>query len=285
MHVQAINGSPYSMMSEKLTKGGYILTVLGKIALITGAGSGIGRATAMLLSREGAKVCLVDINEKRTTETADHIHKAGGECIAYIADVSNESEISRAIHFAVDHFDGLDIVFANAGINGVVAPIEEIEPKEWDATINTNLKGTFLCTKYAIPHLRARGGGSIVVTSSINGNRVFSSAGYSVYSTSKSAQVAFTKMAALELSQFHIRVNAVCPGATKTHISESTHRRNIKDVEIPIVFPKGDQPLEDGPASAEQIAKLVLFLADDQASGHITGTEIYIDGAESLLHG
>ncbi|GAF64579.1 putative dehydrogenase [Bacillus sp. TS-2] len=176
----------------------------------------------------------------------------------------------------------LDILFANGGINGVLAPIEDLEPEDWDTTLETNLKGTFLSVKYAIP-LMKQNGGSVIITSSINGNRVFSNFGMAAYSSSKSAQVAFAKMAALELAQYKIRVNVICPGAVETNIGKNTNKtKDVEKIEIPVQFPEGSQPLEHKPAKPEQIAQLVSFLASKH-SDHITGTEIYIDGAESLL--
>lgn len=128
-------------------------------------------------------------------------------------------------------------------------------------------------------------GGSIIITSSINGNRVFSNFGFSAYSTSKAGQIAFMQMAALELAKYKIRVNAICPGAIKTSIDDNTKRTpSVDEIKIPVEFPEGDQPLKEQPGLPEEVADLVLFLASDESS-HITGTPIYIDGAESLLRG
>lgn len=175
-------------------------------------------------------------------------------------------------------------MFANAGINGVWAPLEELDPDEWDRTLGINLKGTFLTCKYTAPYLK-RQGGAIIVTSSVNGTRMFSNTGASAYSSSKAAQVEFTKMIALELAPDKVRANVICPGAIETNIDESTEKRELEEVRIPVEYPEGSQPLEDGkPGTAEQVAKLVLFLASDDAD-YITGTEIWIDGAETLLRG
>ncbi|WP_219835455.1 SDR family NAD(P)-dependent oxidoreductase [Paenibacillus sp. R14(2021)] len=255
-----------------------------KVAFVTGAGSGIGRAAALRLAKEGAKVALVDLREDRIADVRDEILHAGGEAIAIEANISQPTEVEHATRQAVSQWDRLDIVFANAGINGTVAPIETMSPEDWSMTLDTNLKGTFLTVKYAIPFLKARGG-SIIITSSINGNRVFSNFGMSAYSTSKAGQVAFMQMAALELAQFGIRVNAICPGAIRTHIDQSTHPvPGLEAIKIPVNYPEGEHPLEDGPGRAAQVADLVLFLASDESS-HITGTPIFIDGAESLLRG
>jgi NAD(P)-dependent dehydrogenase (short-subunit alcohol dehydrogenase family) len=256
----------------------------GKTALITGAGSGIGKATALLFAKEGANIAALERDEKDLQKVVDKIEKAGGKATAVVADISSPLEMSRALEKTIETFKRLDIVFANAGINGVWAPIDELEPEEWDKTIETNLRGTFLTAKYSIPHLRKQGG-SLIITSSINGTRIFSNAGAIAYSSTKAAQVAFAKMAALELAKHKIRVNVVCPGAISTNIEESTEKRNIEKAAEPVEFPEGTTPLTDGePGTAEQVAELVLFLASDAAS-HITGTEIYIDGADSLLRG
>ncbi|WP_308639676.1 SDR family oxidoreductase [Paenibacillus silvisoli] len=256
----------------------------GKVAFITGAGSGIGRAAALRLAAEGARIAVVDLKEERVLDVKSRIEEAGGEAIAIEADVSKPEDVERAVKQAADKWDRLDVVFANAGINGTLAPIETMKPEDWSTTLDINLKGTFLTVKYAIPLLK-KNGGSVIITSSVNGNRVFSNIGMSAYSTSKAGQVAFMQMAALELAQFGIRVNAICPGAIKTNIGQNTHPvPELEEVQIPVEYPEGDQPLEGGPGRAAQVGYLVLFLASD-ASKHITGTPIYIDGAESLLHG
>ena len=138
--------------------------------------------------------------------------------------------------------------------------------------------------KYAVPYLKKRGG-SIIVTSSVNGTRIFSNTGATAYSCSKAGQVAFTKMVALELARHRIRANVICPGAIETNIGENTEQRDLEVVREPVEYPEGKIPLTDGkPGTPEQVAQLVLFLASD-ASSHISGTEIWIDGTESLLMG
>jgi len=253
-----------------------------RVAVVTGAGSGIGRAAAIRLAEHGARVCLLDLKDERTEEALARIRELGGEAITEDVDISDPKRIERGFQAAWDKWGRLDIVFANAGINGKVAPIEDLTPEDWDHTLSTNLKGTFLALKYAIPHMKQKGG-SIIITSSINGNRKFSSFGMSAYSTSKAGQVALAKMAALELARYRIRVNVICPGAIRTNIEENTFRTpELKKIEIPVQYPEGSQPLEHAPGEPEQVADLVLFLASDESS-HISGTEIFIDGAESLL--
>jgi NAD(P)-dependent dehydrogenase (short-subunit alcohol dehydrogenase family) len=256
----------------------------GRVALVTGAGSGIGAAAAVRMARAGARVALVGRTADDLEKIARKIRDAGGEARVAVADVSVVDEIRRATDETAAAWGRLDVVFANAGINGVWAPLEELAPEEWDRTLATNLRGTFLTVKYAVPHLKKQGG-SIIVTSSINGTRVFSNTGATAYSTSKAGQVALTKMIALELAKHRVRANVICPGAIKTEIEESTEKRDLVRVEEPAEYPAGEVPLTDGkPGTAEQVAELVLFLASD-ASSHITGTEVWIDGAQSLLIG
>jgi NAD(P)-dependent dehydrogenase (short-subunit alcohol dehydrogenase family) len=204
--------------------------------------------------------------------------------MALTADISQPGEMESAVQQMVDRWGRIDIVFANAGINGVWASLEDLKPEEWDETLNVNVKGTFLTIKYAVPYLKKHGG-SIIVTSSVNGTRIFSNTGATAYSSSKAAQVAFTKMVALELAPHRIRANVICPGAIETAISENTEQRDLEEIRQPVEFPEGNMPLTGGePGTSKQVAQLVLFLASD-ASDHITGTEIWIDGGESLLMG
>jgi NAD(P)-dependent dehydrogenase (short-subunit alcohol dehydrogenase family) len=255
-----------------------------KVALITGAGSGIGRAAALLLAKEGARIAALGRTAEELQDTVAAIEKDQGQAIPLAADISRPEEMQQAIQHIIDHWGRLDIVFANAGINGVWAPLEKLAPEEWDETLNTNLKGTFLTVKYSVPYLKQRGG-AVIITSSVNGTRIFSNTGATAYSCSKAAQVAFAKMVALELADHKIRVNVICPGAITTKIEESTEKRDVEEVRTPVEFPEGNIPLTgDQPGSAEQVAQLVLFLASD-AANHITGTEIWIDGGQSLLQG
>lgn len=257
----------------------------GKVALITGAGSGIGKGAAIELAKQGAKIGALGNGLKDVQGVVETIRKAGGEGIELVADVSDPSAMQDAVRKLTDTYGRLDIVFANAGINGVWAPLEDLTPEDWDKTLSVNLKGTFLTVKYAVPYLKKQGGGSIIVTSSVNGTRVFSNTGASAYSSSKAAQVAFTKMVALELAKHRIRVNVICPGAITTNIDDNTEQRNVEKEKEPVEFPEGSIPLTDGaPGTIEQVAKLVLFLASPD-SDHITGTEMWIDGGSSLLVG
>ncbi|PLR96845.1 SDR family oxidoreductase [Bacillus sp. T33-2] len=255
----------------------------GKVAVITGAGSGIGRAAALKLAECGAKIVMVEIEGNRAEKVKEEAGQKGSEAVIVEADVSEAESVRNVFKMAEKTWGRVDIVFANAGINGVLAPIEDLEPEEWDRTINTNLRGTFLTVKYAVPIMK-KTGGSIIITSSINGNRIFRNFGMAAYSTSKAGQMGFGKMAALELAKYKIRVNIICPGAIETNIDQNTFPDNdeLDKIKIPIEYPEGSQPLESRPGKPEQVAELVAFLSSDLSS-HISGTEIYIDGAESLL--
>ncbi|MCM3619938.1 SDR family oxidoreductase [Sutcliffiella horikoshii] len=254
-----------------------------KVAIITGGSSGIGRASAIRLAENGVKVAILDLKEEDAEGLRQEIAEAGGEAMALQTDVSDAKNLEASFKQVLDHWGQLDIVFANAGINGKVAPIEDLDEEDWDQTLNTNLKSTFLTVKHAIPHMKAHGG-SIIITSSINGTRTFRGFGMSAYSSSKAGQVAFGKMAALELAKYHIRVNIICPGAIETNIGKNTfpEEEELEKIKIPIEYPDGSHPLEHQPGKPEQVADLISFLASDSSS-HITGSQIFIDGAESLL--
>lgn len=257
----------------------------GKVAMVTGAGSGIGRATALRLAGEGCAIGALSQTADEVEQVVHDIRSAGGRARALVADVADEDGMKAATADLVREYDRLDYLFANAGINGVWAPIDEIGPGEWDRTIATNLRGTFLTLHYGVPHLKRMGGGAIVITASVNGTRVFSNAGATAYSCTKAAQVAMAKMLALELAKFRIRVNVVCPGAIDTAIEASTTRRNPDVAGERVEYPEGRIPLTDGqPGTAEQVADLVLFLLSDRAR-HVSGTPVWIDGAQSLLVG
>lgn len=256
----------------------------GKVALVTGGGSGIGEAAAKLMAGEGAQVGVLGRTESELIKVCREIESKGGKAIPLVADVSRPEEMKKAVADLISEWERLDIVFANAGINGVWAALEELEPEEWDQTLEINLKGTFLTVKYALPYLKKQGG-SVIVTSSVNGTRMFSNTGATAYACSKAAQVAFTKMIAVELGEYKIRVNVICPGWIETDIDENTEKRATEDLGKPVEYPEGTIPLTEGtPGTSEQVAQLVLFLASD-ASNHISGSEIWIDGAQSLLQG
>ena len=256
----------------------------GKVAFVTGAASGIGRATAERFAREGARVGLADVaqQEKEGRQVLQRIEQSGGRAVFLPCDVSQPADVERAINETVRQFGKLDVVVANAGINGVWAPIQELAPDEWDRTLDINLKGTYLTIHFAIPHLRRASGGSVIVTSSVNGNRSFATAGASAYSTSKAGQVAFMKMAALELARYNIRVNAICPGAIHTNIEQRTEQRHTEEVRVKVELPEGKPGIDQGQGDPDEVADAMLFLASDM-SRHVSGIELYVDGGASLL--
>jgi len=254
-----------------------------KVALVTGAGSGIGRASAIELARNGFAVGLLGRTPSELEEVAELLRRSGAEVERLDADISIEDQMSAAVSRLVERFGRLDAVVANASINGTWAPIEDIKADEWDQTIAVNLRGTYLTLRFTVPHLKNGDGGSIVVVSSINGTRTFTSPGATAYAATKAAQLAMVQQLALELGRHRIRVNAVCPGAIETNIDDSTTKRAEEETAIPVVWPEGQVPLTGGrPGRAEDVAHLIAFLVSD-ASSHITGTPVWIDGGQGLL--
>jgi NAD(P)-dependent dehydrogenase (short-subunit alcohol dehydrogenase family) len=261
------------------------MALSGKVALVTGAGSGIGKATATLLAAEGVRIGALSHTESEVRATAEEIRASGGEAVPLVADVRDAGEMRAAVAALLDAFGSIDIVIANAGINGVWAPIDEITPEEWDRTMNTNLRGSYLTLHLTVPHLKRAKGGAIVIVSSINGTRTFSNAGATAYSCTKAAEVVMAKMTALELAKDRIRVNVVCPGKIDTQIEESTRVRSKETAGEPVEYPRGQIPLTGGDAgTSKDVAELILFLVSDR-SRHITGTPVWIDGGQSLLVG
>jgi NAD(P)-dependent dehydrogenase (short-subunit alcohol dehydrogenase family) len=254
----------------------------GRVALVTGAGSGLGAAAALALAREGADIVLVSRTKRELDRVAAKVAAAGRRTLVFLADTSDHRAMEQLFAQIGERFGHLDFVFANAGVNGTWAPVDELKPEEWDETIRINLRGTFLTIHFAVP-LMQEAGGSIAITSSINGTRTFTTAGASAYATTKAGQLAFGQMLALELAKHRIRVNVICPGAIESEISDNTEKRDTEKAKVPARFPDGTVPLTKGePGTAEQVADLVVFLASDR-SRHISGTPIWIDGAQSLL--
>ena len=259
-------------------------SLIDKVALVTGAGSGIGKATAKLFAYAGAKVAALTRSADEAEATCMEIRHGNGEAMGIVADVSDAEAVGKGIQQIADAWGRLDIVVANAGINGLWAPIEQIGEADWQKVFDVNLKGTFLTVKLSVPLLK-RQGGAIVLVSSVNGTRIFSNAGASAYATTKAGQLAFGRMMALELAKHRIRVNTVCPGAIETNIDENTQQRDLDKAREPVVFPEGEIPLTDGkPGTSGQVAELIWFLSSGIAT-HISGAEVFIDGAESLLQG
>ena len=254
----------------------------GKVALVTGGSSGIGAASAIALAKGGADVVITGLHTGDLGEIAKTIEGLGRRALPVVCDVGDDVAMAALFEDVKQQFGRLDIVLVNAGINGMWTPIEEMTPDEWDRTIRVNLRGSYLTIHHAVPLLKAQGG-SIILISSINGTRTFTTAGATAYSATKAAQLAMGKMLALELARHDIRVNIICPGSVKTRISENTFRRNQEAARIPAVYPEGTIPLTGNvPATADDVAETVVFLSSD-AARHITGTPVFIDGGQSLL--
>jgi NAD(P)-dependent dehydrogenase (short-subunit alcohol dehydrogenase family) len=267
-------------MNLRLLRIGNNMKLKEQVALITGAGSGLGKAAALLLAEDGVKIAALGRTRDELEKTIEEVEQRGSEGLVLEADISDLEDMEEVIDQIRNRWGRLDIVFANAGINGVWAPLDKLKLEEWNKTLNINLTGTFLTVKTALPLLRQQGG-SIIITSSINGTRTFSNTGATAYACTKAAQVAFTKMIAVELAKDNIRVNVICPGAIESDIDENTEKRDLEDIQV--ASPEGKIPLTGGePGSSDQVAHLVRFLASP-ASSHITGTELWIDGGQSLL--
>lgn len=261
------------------------ISLKNKVAWITGGGEGIGRGIALLAAQCGAKVAVTGRDTDPLQSVVAEIERQGGEAMSAPADVSQSDQVQQAVEQIIQRWGRLDFVCANAGTNGTWAPVDELTPDQWSSTIAVNLTGTYLTIHHSVPHLRSQGGGSIVIMSSVNGTRMFSNEGASAYATSKAGQLAFGQMLALELAPSKIRVNVICPGAIESNIHEKTDREHLEKIETPVEFPEGQIPLTHGEmGTPHQVAQLTVFLASD-AAAHITGTPVWIDGAQSLLQG
>lgn len=249
----------------------------GKTALISGAASGIGRASAILFAEEGANVVVLD-RAPAVEETAAAIRSAGGKVVALTMDSSEEGNVALAIDTAVKEFGALDVCFANAGVSGGMVPLQEQTPQHWTDILKINLVGTFLAVKHASRVMAPRGRGSIICTASVAGLR--SGAGGSPYSASKAGVISLVQTTAWHLNGSGVRINAICPGLIETGMTRPIFdhaRARGTDHKIGQLNPMRR------PGAPVEIAHMALFLASDDAS-YVNGQAFPVDGGLSTSH-
>jgi NAD(P)-dependent dehydrogenase (short-subunit alcohol dehydrogenase family) len=249
------------------------MKLANKVAVITGAGSGMGKAAAILFAAEGAAVAAVDINKAAADETANEITAKGGRAIGIGADVSKSAQVQAMFEQAVANFGRLDIAYNNAGIIEDSELVHEIGDEEFEQVLAVNLRGVFFGIKYAIPHMLKIGSGAIINTASVAGLKAFT--GKAAYTASKAGVVALTQVAGMQYGRQNIRVNCICPGIIYTGMSRSMHRRQYgKELDPGI---KGRISALARIGMPEDIAKVALFLASDDAA-FVTAAPFIVDG-------
>jgi len=253
------------------------MRIENKVALITGGASGFGEATSVLFAREKAKVVIVDLDEAKGAALAKRIKAEGGDCLFIKSDVSQATEVKKAVDKAMERYKRLDILFNNAGIAMRSAEVEDIEEKVWDDVIDVNLKSMFLFAKYAVPVMKKQGGGVIINTASISGTRP--RPGQVPYAVSKGAAIVLTKALALEVAPYHIRVNCISPVAADTPMLPklTAHIPDLEEAKKGLIatIPLGRL------ADAKDIANAALFLASDESS-MVTGLNLQVDGGRGI---
>jgi NAD(P)-dependent dehydrogenase (short-subunit alcohol dehydrogenase family) len=250
-----------------------MMRLAGRVALITGAGSGIGRATAMLFAREGASVGVVDVDEAAGRETVGEIVDAAGDALWVHADVALAEDAKRAADAVAGWYGRIDILFNNAGVSHV-GPLHEVPEDEWDHVVAVNLRGVFLMAKYVLPHMLSRGGGCIINMSS--GAALLGLERRAVYSATKGAVLALTRAMAVDYAPHQIRVNALCPGTVYTPFVERYLKKSYADPDAALERLK-ERQLAGRLGRPEEIAAAALYLASDDA-GFVTGAPFIIDG-------
>ena len=241
--------------------------IAGKVAIVTGAGSGIGRETAILFAREEARVVVSDCVAEAGEEAVRRIRESGGEAIFIKADVSRASDAERLVSETIAKYGQLDILVNSAGILGEVAPVGDATEENWDRVISVNLKSVFLCLKYAVREMVKSGGGVIISSASTMG--LVGLPGNTAYSVSKGGIIQFTKAMALEYAANNIRVNCICAGWIDTPMNENLEERIIKWTVRETPMGRLGRP--------EEIAQAALYLASDESS-FVTGTALVVDG-------
>jgi NAD(P)-dependent dehydrogenase (short-subunit alcohol dehydrogenase family) len=247
----------------------------GKVAIITGAADGIGRATAVLFAKEGARLVLADIREEGAKKTCDLICGQGGDAVWQKTDVGNEAEVKALIDLALRKYSQIDILCNNAGITGMIGSLENQEEEDWHRVYSVNVLGAVFAVKHAAKHMQERKRGAIVNTASVAGIR--SGAGGNSYSASKAALINFTQTAACDLGEFNIRVNAVCPGLIETGMTRPIFdlaRQRGREERL------GSRCELRRYGRPDEVAYTILFLASDEA-GYITGQAIPVDGGNT----
>ncbi len=243
----------------------------GKVAFVTGAASGIGRATAVAFATEGARVAILDRTEEALADTAEAVRQVGGEVLVLACDVSDPDQVEASVGRVVETFGRLDIAFNNAGVENKAAPVHEIALDEWDRILDINLRGTFVCMKHELAQMVRQGGGVVVNTSS--GAGVRGVAGGASYTASKHAIIGLTKAAALDYAKQNIRVNAILPGNIETPMMDRFTGGDIqKAIDLEPVGRLG---------KPEEIADAVLWMSADLGA-FVTGAAIAVDGGWSL---
>ena len=252
-----------------------------KVALVTGAGSGMGQASAALFAKEGAAIAVVDLDQETGKETMNRINQAGGESIFIKADVGNPDDAAAMVSKTVDKFGKLDILMNNAGIAQSMTPVEEIEEAVWDNIFNVNVKAIYLACRHAVPIMKKQGGGAIINTASVIGVRPRPK--LCAYLASKGAAITLTKGLAIELAPFNIRVNCLNPVATDTPMFPYfIHESGARDASFEEAKKKFIETVPMGRmATSEDIAKAALFLASED-SAFITGVGIEVDGGRAI---